>query len=161
MENHALLPQFTGVFTELRDFSRVVEQSLLTRNARPDPKEFIEAFYFIHYQLLSNGPVDRVSNGSLFNGNDDVQETFRLGAIIYTKGIPMSKFKTFLGLIIITHEADLTSSSLLSWLLLVGGVASAKNNMDRTLSIAYIVRLRRVLVVDEWEVAKERLEGVL
>ena len=72
----------------------------------------------------------------------------------------VSKLKNSLGLIL-TSEVTPVSSSLLLWLLFMGGVASIKNSMDRTSFVTHLVRLRRDLGIDEWEDVRERLENVL
>ena len=113
---------------------------------------------------LSDAPI---------KGNDELGEAFLLGAIIYTKEIIreltssatgsciiVSKLKTSLNLVN-TSQTVPSSSSLLLWLLVMGGLASVDNNMNRTLFVAHLVRLRRKFDFDEWEDVKERLGRVL
>ena len=167
------MPGSPKFLAELREFSRVTEQTLVTSNARPNPKEFIEAWYFIQYRLLWSGPAEDPSDGSSVHHDDEPGETFRLGAIIYMKKILqgftrwatgsellVSKLKNSLSLIL-TSEVTPVSSSLLLWLLFMGGVASIKNSMDRTSFVTHLVRLRRDLGIDDWEDVRERLENVL
>lgn len=168
-----LLPQFVNVLAELREFSVIIEQTLLTPEARLDPKELIEAWFSIQYQLLSGEQLEDVSDGGLIHDNDALREAFRLGAIIYLKeilqeftfsaigsGILVSKLRTSLEPVL-ASEVRPTSSSLLLWLLLMGGVASTNNSIDRTFFVAHLVTLRRRPWLDEWEDVKVRLEDVL
>ena len=153
----ALLPQIADVITELWNFSRVMEQTRLLRDARLDPKELIEACYSIQDQLPSSGSIKDVSDGGLISGNDELGEAFRLGAIIYMKetlqgfmfsatgsSILVSKLKVSLSFVL-NSEMTPTLSSLLLWLLVLGGVASAKNSIDRTFFVAHLARLRHDL----------------
>ena len=173
MELRALLPQFADVLTELRDFSRVREQSLLMRDAGLAPTEFVEACYSIQYQLLTTSPVEDVSDEGLTRGDIELGEAFRLGAIIYMKEILpefifsaigsvilISKLTAFLNRVL-ASEAAPGSMSLHVWLLVVGGVASVKNGVDRTIFLAHLARLRRQLGLDGWDDVKGRLESVL
>lgn len=168
-----LLPQLVNVLTELREFSAVIEQTLLTPEARLDPKDFIEAWYSIQYQLLSGEQFEDISDGGFVHDNNAMREAFRLGAIIYLKeilqeftfsaigsGVLVSKLRISLEPVL-ASDVTPTSSSLLLWLLLMGGVASTNNSMDRTFFVAHLVTLRRKPWLDEWEDVKERLEDVL
>ena len=170
----AVLPQLADVLTELRVFSKGVEQTLLTPEVRLDPKSFIEDWYYIQYQLLLSGSEEDVSDGDFIHENDELGEAFRLAALIYMKEILrefmfstigsrilVSKLKTSLDNVLAT-EVTPTSSSLFLWLLFMGGVASLRKNcLDHTFFIAHLVRLRRQLELYEWEDVKERLEHVL
>ena len=169
----ALLPQYVNVLTELCDFSGVIEQTLLTPEARLGPKEFIEASFSIQYQLLSNAPLEDLSDGTFVYENNELGEAFRLGAIIYMKEILqeftssttgsrilVSKLRKSLSLVF-TNGITPVSSSLFLWLLFLGGVASIKNGMDRTLFVTHLVRLCYGLGIHEWGEVKERLENVL
>ena len=82
VELRTLLPRSVDVLIELRSFPTVVEQALLTSDARLDPEEFIEAYYSIQHQLLTIGPVEYIPDEGLINSNDELGEAFRLGAII-------------------------------------------------------------------------------
>ena len=169
----AVLPQLADVFAEFRVFSKAVEQTLLTPEARLDPTSFIEDWYSIEYQLLLSGPKEDVSDGDLIHANDDLGEALRLAALIYMKEILREfllstigsrilvyKLKASLGSVLVT-EITPTSSSLILWLLFMGGVASLQNYLDHKFFIAHLVRLRRELELYEWEDVKERLEHVL
>ena len=169
----ALLPQYANVLTELCELSGVIEQTLLTPEARLDPKELIDAWFSIQYQLLSSAPFEDISDGSIVNDNHELGDAFRLGAMIYMKEILqeftfsatgsrilVSKFRTSLSLALMSDVIPI-SSSLLLWLLFMGGVASIKNGLDRTLFITHLMRLRYDLGIDEWEEVKERLQNVL
>ena len=173
MELQTLLPRFTDILKRLRDFSRIIEQTPLTPDTRLDPKEFIEACYSIQYQLLSNTFVEKDVGDGLPIGNDELGEAFRLGAIIYMKeilreltcsatdsSIIVSKLKTSLNLVN-TSQAAPSSLSLLLWLLVMGGLASVKNTMNRILFVAHLVKLRRKFGFGGWEDVKEKLERVL
>lgn len=171
---HVLLPQLVNVLAQLREFSETIEQTLLTPEARLDPKEFIEAWYSIQYQLLNGEQFEDISDGGFIHEKNALREAFRLGAIIYTKeilqeftfsaigsGILVSKLKNSLEPVL-ASEVTPTSSSLLLWLLLMGGVASTTDNsIDHTFFVAHLVTLRREPWLDEWEDVKERLEDVL
>ena len=169
----AVLPQLADVLAEFRVFSKAVEQTLLTPEARLDPKSFIEDWFSIQYQLLLSGPKEEISNGGSIHKNNDLGEAFRLAAILYMKeilrefllstigsSILVSKLKTSLDNVL-TTEVTPTSSSLFLWLLFMGGVASLQNNLDHTFFITHLVRIRRELELYEWEDVKERLEHVL
>ena len=169
----AVLPQLADVLTEFRVFSKAVEQTLLTPEARLDPKRFIEDWFSIQYQLLLSGPKEDISDGGSIQENDDLGEAFRLAAILYMKeilrefllstigsSILVSKLKTSLDNVL-TTEVTPASSSLFLWLLFMGGVASLQNNLDHTFFITHLVRVRRELELYEWEDVKERLEHVL
>ena len=169
----ALLPQYVNVLTELCEFSGVIEQTLLTPEARLAPKELIEASFSIQYQLLSSAPLEDLSDGTIVYENDELGEAFRLGAIIYMKEILqeftssttgsrilVSKLRKSLRLVF-TNGITPVSSSLFLWLLFMGGVASIKNGMDRTLFVTHLVRLCYDLGIHEWGEVKERLENVL
>lgn len=155
----------------------MIEQTLLTPEARLDPKEFIEAWYSIQYQLLSDDQLDNESNGAFIHNNNALQEAFRLGAILYLKeilqefifsaigsGILVSRLRTSLESVLASQITP-TSSSLLLWLLIVGGVASTtttnNNSIDHTFFIAHLVTLRREPWLDEWEDVKQRVQDVL
>ena len=169
----AVLPQQADVLAEFRVFSKEIEQTLLTPEARLDPKSFIEDWYSIEYQLLLSGPKEDISDGDLIHENDDLGEAFRLAALIYMKEILrefiystigsrilVSKLKTSLDNVL-KAEVTPTSSSFFLWLLFMGGVASLQNCLDHTFFITHLVRLRRELELYEWEDVKERLEHVL
>lgn len=169
----AVLPKFADLLAEFRVFSKAVERTLLTPEARLDPKKFIEDWYSIEYQLLLSGPKEDVSDGDFIREDNDLGEAFRLAALIYMKEllrkflfstigsrILVSKLKTSLGNVL-TTEVTPASSSLLLWLLFIGGAASLENRLDHTFFIAHLVRLRRELELYEWEDVKERLEHVL
>lgn len=169
----ALLPQHVNVLTELCEFSGVIEQPLLTPEARLGPKELIEATFSIQYQLLSSAPLEDISDGTFVYENDELDKAFRLGAIIYMKEILqeftfsatgsrilVSKLGKSLNLVF-TNGITPVSSSPLLWLLFMGGVASIKNGMDRTLFVRHLMRLRYDLGIHEWEEVKERLQNVL
>ena len=169
----ALLPQLADVLAEFCVFSKAVEQTLLTPEARLHPKSFIEDWFSIEYQLLLSGPMEDISDGDFYHESDDLGEAFRLAALIYMKEILrefllstigsrilVSKLKTSLDKILTTKLTP-TSSSLFLWLLFVGGVASFQNCLDHTFFITHLVRLRRELELYEWEDVKERLEHVL
>ena len=169
----AVLPQLADVLAELRVFSKAIEQTLLTPEARLDPRSFIEDWYSIEYQLLLSGPKEDVSDGDFIHKIDDLGEAFRLAALIYTKeilrefllstigsGILISKLKNSLENVL-TTEVTPTSSSLLLWLLFMGGLASLQNSLDQTFFVTHLVRLRRELELYEWEDVKERLGHVL
>ena len=161
------------MLSELREFSEVIEQTLLMPEARLDPKEFVETWYSILYQLLSGEQVEDISDGGYIHDNDTLGEAFRLGAIIYMEKILqeftfsaigsrilLSKLRTSLGLVL-ASDVSPTSSSLLLWLFVMGGVASINNSIDHTFFVAHLVSLRREPWLDEWEDVKERLKDVL
>ena len=161
------------MLTELCEFSGVIEQTLLTPEARLGPKELIEASFSIQYQLLSSAPLEDLSDGTFVYENDELGEAFRLGAIIYMKEILqkftspttgsrilVSKLRKSLSLVF-TNGITPVSSSLFLWLLFMGGVASIKNGMDRTFFVTHLVRLCYGLRVHQWAEVKERLENVL
>lgn len=161
------------MLTELCEFSGVIEQPLLTPEARLGPNELIEATFSIQYQLLSSAPLKDLSDGTFVYENDELDKAFRLGAIIYMKEILqeftfsatgsrilVSKLGKSLDLVF-TNGITPVSSSLLLWLLFMGGVASIKNGMDRTLFVRYLMRLRYDLGIHEWEEVKDRLQNVL
>ena len=117
--------------------------------------------------------LEDISDGGFVHDNNAMREAFRLGAIFYLKeilqeftssaigsGVLVSKLRISLEPV---HASDATptSSSLLLWLLLMGGVASTNNSVDRTFFVAHLVTLRRKPWLDEWEDVKERLEDVL
>ena len=169
----AVLPQLADVLAELRVFSKAVEQTLLTPEARLDPKSFIEDWFSIQYQLLLSAPKEDVSDSGSIHENDDLEEAFRLAAILYMKeilrefllstigsSILVSKLKTSLDNVL-TTEVTPASSSLFLWLLFMGGVASLQNNLDHTFFFTHLVCERRVLELYVWEDVKERLEHVL
>lgn len=169
----AVLPQLADVWAEFRVFSKAVEQTLLTPEARLDPKRFIEDWYSIAYQLLLSGSKEVVSDSDFTHENEELGETFRLAALIYMKAILreflpstigsrilISKLKKSLENVLRT-EVTPDSSSLLLWPLFMGGLASLQNCLDDTFFITHLVRLRRKLELYEWEDVKERLEHVL
>ena len=169
----ALLPQLADVLTEVGDFSKTIEQTLLMPETRLDPKVFIEAWYSIQYQLLSSELVEDVPDGAHIPYNKALGESFRLGAIIYMKEILreftfsasgsrglVSKLKISLGTVL-TSEFAPSLSSLLLWLLFMGGMASVENNMNHIFFTAHLVRLRQELGIYEWEDVRDRLESVL
>ena len=169
----AVLPQLADVLVEFRVFSKAIEQTLLTPKARLDPRSFIEDWYSIEYQLLLSGPKEDLSDSDFIHENDNLGEAFRLAALIYLKEILrefllstigsriiVSKLKTSLESVL-TKEVTPTSSSLLLWLLFMGGLASLQNCLAHTYFITHLVRLRRELELYEWEDVKERLEHVL
>ena len=161
------------MLTDLRHFSRAIEQTLLKPEARLDPKELIEACYSIQYQLLLTGPAQDVTDGGFVHDNDEQGNAFRLGAIIYMKEILqdfafsltgsrilVSKLKNSLSIVLVS-QASPSSSTLLLWLLVMGGVASIKNCLDKTLFVTHLVRLCGDLQIVEWKEVKERLESIL
>lgn len=163
----------TIVLTDLRHFSGAIEQTILTPEARLDPKDFIEACYSIQYELLSSGPAEDVTDGDFAYDNDELGNAFRLGAIIYMKEILreftfsatgsrilVSKLRTSLSIALLS-EASSTSLALLLWVLFMGGVASIKNGLDKKLFVTHLVRLCIDLEIDEWKDVKERLESIL
>ena len=163
----------TIILTDLRHFSRAIEQALLEPEARLDPKELIEACYSIQYQLLLTGPIEDVTDGGFVHDNDEQGNAFRLGAIIYVKEILqdfafsvtgsrmlVSKLKTSLR-IVLESQASPSSSALLLWLLVMGGVASIKNCLDKTFFATHLVRLCGDLEIIEWKDVKQRLESIL
>lgn len=173
MELRNLLPRLADVLSELRNFSNLTEQTLLKRHASLNPIAFVEACYSVQHGLLSSGPVRDISDDGSITRKNDLEEAFRLGAIIYIKEILrglsfsatgsrilVSKLKTSLSGAL-ASRAKPTLSSLLLWLLIMGGVASIKNSTDRALFVAHLVRLGRELGLEEWADVKERLEGVL
>lgn len=124
--------------------------------------------------MLNGEQFEDISDGGFIHEKNALREAFRLGAIIYTKeilqeftfsaigsGILVSKLKNSLEPVL-ASEVTPTSSSLLLWLLLMGGVASTTDNsIDHTFFVAHLVTLRREPWLDEWEDVKERLEDVL
>ena len=161
------------MLADLRHFSRAFEQTLLEPEARLDPKELIEACYSIQYQLLLAGPAEDVTDRGFVHDNDEQGNAFRLGAIIYMKEILqdfafsvtgsmilVSKLKTSLSIVLVS-QASPSSSKLLLWLLVMGGVASDKNGLDNTLFVTHLVRLCGDLQITEWRDVKERLESIL
>ena len=150
-----------------------MEQTLLTPEARMDPTSFIEDWYSIEYQLLLSGPKEDASDGDFIHANDDLGEAFRLAALIYMKEILREFLLSTIGSRILVSKLKVsldsvlesvvtpTSSSLILWLLFMGGVASVQHCLDHTFFIAHLVRLRRELELYEWEDVKERLEHVL
>ena len=174
MDLQIILPRFTDVLKRLRDFSRIIEQTLLKPDSKLDPKELVEACFSLQYQLLSSAfVVEEDLGGGLSKGNDELGESFLLGAIIYMKEILrettrsatdssriVSKLKTSLNLVNTSQTAP-SSSSLLLWLLVMGGLASVKDSMDRTLFVTHLVRLRRKFDFNGWQDVKAGLERVL
>ena len=174
MALQTILPRFTDVLEKLRNFSRVIEHTLLKPNARLNPTELIKACVLLQYQLLSSAFVAEEDLGDdPIKGSDELGEAFLLGAIIYMKEILreltssatgsfiiVSKLKISLNLVNASQTAP-SSSSLLLWLLVMGGLASVDNDMNRTLFVAHLVRLRRKYDFDGWEDVKERLGRVL
>ena len=161
------------MLTDLRHFSRLIEQTLLEPEAGLDPKELIEASYSIQYQLLLTGPVEDVTDGEFVHDNDELGNAFRLGAIIYMKEILqnfafsitgsrilVSKLKTSLSIVLVS-QASPSSSALLLWLLVMGSIASIKNCMDKTFFVTHLVRLCGDLQITDWKDVKERLESIL
>ena len=174
LELQTILPRFTDVLKKLRNFSRMIEHTLLKPDARLDLTELIKASFSLQYQLLSSAFVVEEDLGDApIKGNDDLGEAFLLGAIIYMKeiireltssgtdsSIIVSKLKNSLNLVNTSQTAP-NSSSLLLWLLVTGGLASVDNSMNRTLFVSHLVRLRRKFDFDGWADVKERLERVL
>ena len=174
-ELQTLLPRFIDVLTELRDFSRLREQTLHTRDARLDPKDLVEACYSIQHQLLPKVPATKnTPPGDLINSNDELGEAFRLGAIIYLReilqgfmssatgsSILVTKLKTSLNLVFTSEPTPAPTSSVLLWPLVIGGVASVKDGIDRDFFVAPLVRLSHGPGFDDWEDVKRSLENVL
>ena len=161
------------MLTDLRHFSRAIERTLLEPEARLDPKELIEACYSIQYQLLLTGSTEGFTDGGFVHDNDEQGNAFRLGAIIYMKEILqdfafsvtgsrilLSKLKKSLSIILVS-QASPSSSALLLWLLIMGGIASIKNCLDKTFFVTHLVRLCGDLQIIEWKDVKERLESIL
>lgn len=173
VEIQTLLPRSAKVLTELFVFSRVIEQTILKPEARLDPKVFIEAWYSIHYQLLSTKPVEETSDGDLSNDDDKLEDAFRLGAMIYMKEIlreftfPATGSETLVSQLetalspVFRSEVAPFALSLLLWLLIMGGVACVKSSVHRVYFVALLVQLRRRLGYGEWEDVRERLNSVL
>lgn len=76
-----------------------------------------------------------------------------------SSSILASKLKISLS-VVLAPEATPTSSSPLLRLLVVGGVASVKYSMDRTLFVAYLLRLRRELGLMDGNLWKRRRYGL-
>ena len=171
---HTILPRFTDVLKKLRNFSRMIEHTLLKPDARLDPTELFKAYFLLQHQLLSSTFVIEEELGNApIKGDEKLGEAFLLGAIIYMKEILreltnsatgscilVSKLKTSLNLVNTSRTAP-SSSSLPLWLLVMGGLASFDNNVNRTLFVAHLVKLRRTFDFDGWEDVKERLGRVL
>lgn len=174
MDLQVILPRISDVLKRLRDFSRIIEQTLLTPDTKLDSKELVEACFSLQYQLLSSAfIVEEDLGGGLSKGNDQLGESFLLGAIIYMKeilrettrsathsGRIVSKLKTSLNLVNTSQTAP-GSSPLLLWLLVMGGLASVKDSMDRILFVTHLVRLRCKFGFNGWQDVKEGLERVL
>ena len=168
------MPQSANILNELRDFCRAIEQTLPTATSGPTPKDILEAWCSIQYQLLSSLPTEQgVTDNNLATENDELQEAFRLGATIYMKEmlhnftfsatgsrILVSKLASCLHLIIPTGSI-LPSSSLILWLLFMGSIASVKNSKDRKFFLTHLAKLQRGCGIRRWEDVKYRLESVL
>ena len=140
---------------------------------RPTPKDIIEAWYSIQYQLLSGDLIEEEPDSSLATENDELWEAFRLGAIIYSKEmlhnltlsatgskILASKLASCLDLML-TLGTTPPPTSLTLWLLFMGSIASAKNSTDRKLFVAHLVGLQGRVGIGGWEDVKSRLGKVL
>lgn len=167
-----LLSQHTAILIELRDFSAIIEQTLLTRGATLDPIEFIEACYSIQHQLLPQA----VHVDDLYVDEDPTElgEAFRVAALIYMKlltqestfsatgsRILVSKLQNILNTIIASPHVETETSSLewklQFWLLVMGGMASLKQSVERTWFVAQLVSTAWAMKWAEVEVALEEI----
>lgn len=178
MRLRALLPWFANVLTELNEFSCVVEDTLSTRGAKLDTREFVDLSYSIQHQLLPHrdeGNEREVDDLVMGMVDEHLEEVFRLGAILYVKEILQEFTFSSTGNRIIVTELKwalgrlgdqvlvwaTAGTWLLLWLHVVARIACGERIEEREWFVMHLRRTRERLGLHTGGDARSVLDRVL